>query len=156
MGMISEKDRYLLLSDLCARLPYGVKCEVLCIKETLNADFVKHIINDKTFQIKPYLRPMSSLTYDEVCHLCHLQGLVGEVTRYNVKDFDTEGEVSVVLTYIGADGTPHDVFHYLIAPCKKTSLEVWDWLNENFLDFRGLIARGLALEAPKKMYKEKK
>ena len=27
-----------------------------------------------------------------------------------------------------------------------------DWLNKNMFDYRGLIKRGLALEAPKGMY----
>ena len=32
-------------------------------------------------------------------------------------------------------------------------LKVLDWLNEHHFDYRGLIEKGLALEAPKNMYK---
>jgi hypothetical protein len=28
-----------------------------------------------------------------------------------------------------------------------------DWLNEHYFDYRGLIERGLAIEAPEGMYK---
>lgn len=33
------------------------------------------------------------------------------------------------------------------------SLEQMDWLNAHYFDYRGLIAMGLALEAPEGMYK---
>jgi hypothetical protein len=32
-------------------------------------------------------------------------------------------------------------------------LDVIDWLNKHHFDYRGLIKKGLALEAPKDMYK---
>ena len=31
-----------------------------------------------------------------------------------------------------------------------------DWLNKHHFDYRGLIEKGLALEAPKNMYNEKR
>lgn len=31
--------------------------------------------------------------------------------------------------------------------------EAYDWLNKKMFDYRGLISKGLALEAPKDMYK---
>jgi hypothetical protein len=33
------------------------------------------------------------------------------------------------------------------------SLEQMDWLNKHHFDYRGLIEKGLALEAPEGMYK---
>ena len=60
-----RKDKELLLKDLCARLPYGVKIQYdiygiqdLTINE-LNA-YIKGAKN-----IKPYLRPLSSMTEEE-------------------------------------------------------------------------------------------
>ena len=62
---MEQKDKELLLQDLCARLPYGVKIQYdiygiqdLSIHE-LNA-YIKGIKN-----IKPYLRPMSSMPEEE-------------------------------------------------------------------------------------------
>jgi hypothetical protein len=34
-----------------------------------------------------------------------------------------------------------------------TIIKAIDWLNKNMFDYRGLIPMGLALEAPKRMYK---
>ena len=35
------------------------------------------------------------------------------------------------------------------------TLETFDWLNAHHFDYRGLIEKGLALEAPEGMYKTK-
>jgi hypothetical protein len=35
----------------------------------------------------------------------------------------------------------------------ETAYELIDWLNAHYFDYRGLIDKGLALEAPKDMYK---
>jgi hypothetical protein len=34
------------------------------------------------------------------------------------------------------------------------TLETFDWLNAHHFDYRGLIEKGLALEAPEGMYKQ--
>ena len=34
--------------------------------------------------------------------------------------------------------------------------KAFDWLNAHYFDYRGLIEKGLALEAPKDMYKSAK
>ena len=129
---MTQEEKQLLLKDLCARLPYGVKIHInSCIEEqnqmqlydvTLEGETigVKNekwafraipIIDDEdeTKVIRPYLRPMSSMTYDEEC--------AWEEER-----------------------------HYDIA-------EQLDWLNSNHFDYRGLIEKRLALEAPEDMYK---
>ena len=73
-----QEDKQLLLVDLCSRLPYYcVKCQ---FEDTVRVtdgesdpfyDYVlsaRHLdlfINHKNFYIKPYLRPMSSMTEEE-------------------------------------------------------------------------------------------
>ena len=70
---MTQKDKNLLLNDLSARLPYGVKgltlgsktCTLIMLMSDgmFKADtFVGHITSG---QFKPYLRPMSSMTEDE-------------------------------------------------------------------------------------------
>lgn len=69
---MTQEEKELLLKDLCARLPYGVKLryvEDLVVKKeshiiTLNNIYLEHIINGDA-DIKPYLRSMSSMTWDE-------------------------------------------------------------------------------------------
>ena len=66
---MTQEDKELLLKDLCARLPYGV----ICLIHNVNGDdynrsimggdidlFSHHFIT-----IKPYLRPMTSMTEEE-------------------------------------------------------------------------------------------
>ena len=68
---MTQEDKELLLKDLCARLPYGVKCYIKfddgkTFKErtlvpVMIQDFKKHSF----ISFIPYLRPMSSMTEEE-------------------------------------------------------------------------------------------
>ena len=72
---MTQEDKELLLKDLNARLPYGVKIELswwdmgkwTYIDTTLEADHIEQLINDEDddIEIEPYLRPMSSMTEEE-------------------------------------------------------------------------------------------
>lgn len=122
---MTEQDKQLLLKDLCARLPYGLKVELTKYKQKCHLcgidgeDLYLNIDSDpfslRDFDIKPYLRPMSSMTDEE--------------NKYYNK-----------LTELVRDG---EAYEY----------EVTDWLNAHHFDYRGLIPMGLALEAPEGMYK---
>ena len=65
---MTQEEKQLLLKDLCARLPYGVKLDnglKLRSIDTLT-QIVSCSGSDKKIDcIKPYLRPMSSMTEDE-------------------------------------------------------------------------------------------
>lgn len=73
---MKQEDKELLLQDLCARLPYGIEveynttnCEVLSI-DRYNEELTIRVCPGyspvvKLENIKPYLRPMSSMTGDE-------------------------------------------------------------------------------------------
>ena len=122
---MNKDDKELLLKDLCARLPYGVKlryiedCVVKKISHTITMDTVwlEHIIYGDA-DIKPYLRPMSSMTEEEKIEW-------DAEYAYNINSYPYE--------------------QYLV--------EMTDWLNAHHFDYRGLIEKGLALEAPEGMYK---
>lgn len=122
------QEEKLLLQDLCARLPFGVKAQYYgSAEEMLTVDTIEAIYTQPSVEIvigqyglgiediKPYLRPLSSMT-DE------------EKSQYNF-----------YLTRI--------VFAY------DASLLI-DWLNKEMFDYRGLIPKGHAIEAPKEMYKK--
>jgi len=127
---MEQKDKELLLKDLCARLPYGIKVQVEYDAEefgkTIETDEITMINKygevllyhaSEYFiieEIKPYLRPMSSMTEEE--NLMY-EGLM-----------------------IGTDNVSY-------------MLDAIDWLNAHHFDYRGLIDKGLALEAPDGMYK---
>lgn len=126
---MTQEEKQLLLKDLCARLPYGVMCRLsakganISITEKLELGGLEHFIYG-TMDVKPYLRPMSSMTEEEK----------EEVRRR----FCDEWEESIMELYYSIEIRDVDCFI--------------DWLNEHHFDYRGLIEKGLALEAPEGMY----
>ena len=122
---MSQGEKKLLLKDLCARLPHGVKYQtylgdIFTLKNiTLNRTTTQYYIDDNAFnlsQIKPYLRPMSSITDEE--------------------------KKEYALFYRAFSCSLYE----------RESVERIDWLNSHHFDYRGLIKKGLALKAPEGMY----
>lgn len=74
---MTQEDKQLLLKDLSARLPYYPKCEMIDKLRVINNEpsysyteylFPRHLelfYFHNNFIIKPYLRPMSSMTEEE-------------------------------------------------------------------------------------------
>ena len=122
---MTQEDKELLLKDLSARLPYGVKInqgydeDEIDPPTLLKVDIV-HVNDHYPIEsVKPYLRPMSSITEEEKEELENLlEGIVDGVERWDKPDM----------------------------------CEEYDWLNAHHFDYRGLIEKGLALEAPEGMY----
>lgn len=118
---MKQEDKDLLLKDLCARLPYGVKCQIdtgdtdvyvdtlgiitfdgcACFLETIDTEDVLEYGN-----IKPYLFPLSSMTKEQKIRISAIQDMG--------------------LSY----------YHLLV-----------DRYNEWHIDYRGLIPKGLAIDA---------
>lgn len=127
---MTQEEKQLLLKDLCARLPYDVviRCtdndtDYKCF---LTTDILNELLhNTEYYDYKPYLRPMSSMTDEEKEEFDKLINLVEErcINAYG------KGGYSLAFT------------------------ELNDWLNEHHFDYRGLIEKGLTLEAPEDMYK---
>ena len=70
---MTQEEKQLLLKDLCGRLPYGVKVHITDewfydkiepYDRRLDCDVIKHI-RENQYTVKPYLRPMSSMTEEE-------------------------------------------------------------------------------------------
>ncbi len=151
---MTQEEKELLLKDLCGRLPYEVKCHfkygtaeddvtLSCIDNGV-ARFEYgwygrfHVSIDADY-IKPYLRPMSSMTEEEL----------GELLDNEDIDFDSKSELvkRAMLAYAEEDKLLSNALFSM--QYAKTV----DWLNAHHFDYRGLIKKGLALEAPKDMYK---
>ena len=69
---MTQEEKQLLLKDLCARLPYGVKVQLSSSASPHKfMGYDKGLVRIDTDQryelehIKPYLRPMSSMTEEE-------------------------------------------------------------------------------------------
>lgn len=119
---MTQEEKQLLLRDLCARLLYGVKLryvEDLVVKKeshiiTLNNIYLEHIINGDA-DIKPYLRPLSSMTEEEKDEYKNLvRGIVvkdyialpfiNEVDWLNKKMFDYRGLIPMGLALEAPEG----------------------------------------------------
>ena len=67
---MTQEEKQILLRDLCSRLPYNVICKLsvkgvdVSITEKLDLGGLDHFMFG-TMDVKPYLRPMSSMTEEE-------------------------------------------------------------------------------------------
>lgn len=142
---MTQEDKQLLLKDLCARLPYKCKCKASkgithWHKLTLNPETIDKIIDDYYDEIKPYLRPMSSMTEEEWKEFSVFIGKTEMYIQQIRMDADSMSNPII--------GGFKCVYWGLFDKCI-------DWLLAHHFDFRGLIEKGLALEALEDMYKEK-
>ena len=148
-----QEDKNLLLKDLCARLPFGVKAyvrnwskldrkyyegtyTVTSIHPSLNDILVTSdkfsvevLLGYNDYEIMPYLFPMDSMTeeqkYDFYCRFIE-----------NDCDFDDFKEFYL----------DNGMWHELLTSVDDVEAII-DWLNKNHFDYRGLINKDLALDA---------
>ena len=145
---MAQSDKELVLKELCTRLPYGIvinvgdkdlkldkkhQCIGVLYPEDCSDEFNERHNNASFYivisgcyygeEIKPYLRPMSSMTEEE---------------RKEYNDI-----VKNIIDFIDCPKSDDVCFSIILI----------DWLNAHHFDYRGLIEKGLALEAPKGMYK---
>ena len=143
---MTQEEKELLLKDLCARLPYEVKClvsfddgtkRIMTLKTGLpnsfgRWDFYNENCSGCSNNFKPYLRPMSSMTEEEK----------SDLEEYSKQELDKYADS--VLNHADKD----TIRAFQIALIYKDI----DWYNKYHFDYRGLIPMGLALEAPEDMY----
>lgn len=146
---MKQKDKKLLIKDLCARLPYGVYVEHIStgMRGHLH-DLKVYPLYDKTddhiydyicstdffgdgdyFDIeafKPYLFPLSSMTKKQKEEIGNL--------GWNFDNFEIHNVSECIGNY--REFVTHSDCFVLI-----------DWLNKNHFDYRGLIEKGLAIDA---------
>ena len=89
---MTNEEKQLLLIDLCARLPHGVVCEmsndVATITEKIGFPGIEQFA-DGNIVVKPYLRPMSSMTEEELSEYrdtCRYWNIRGTVIYENTAD----------------------------------------------------------------------
>jgi len=126
-------DRELLIKEISSRLPYGIKAQVLGWDEEKGEVAVPlkvYSINTDGYISLEYNHYDVESVYIEDC-LLYLRPMSSMTEEENLM---YEGLM------IGIDNVSY-------------MLDVIDWLNANHFDFRNLIGKGLALEAPNGMYK---
>ena len=122
-------DKEKLLKDLCARLPFGVRCSFgvddavyeitginpsACGASEIQATHIKSGINGdfRLSSCKPYLFPLSSMSEEQKEEYAHILVMSSNLAYSQLLDITTE-----------------------------------DWFNKNHFDHRGLITLGLANDA---------
>lgn len=120
---MNKEDKELLLRDLCARLPYGVKVQTTYIMQSgerkdIGIDILTTVeismLIEGAEEHKPYLFPLSSLTEEQ-------KVIYGDLC--------------------------YAVMHSLAWGMQAALNELVDWLNKNHFDYRGLVPMGLANDA---------
>ena len=137
---MTQEEKQLLLVDLCSRLPYKVKCsyerilpegyllsdaQTIGTMDSITIPFVEEI----TVKIDGLLRGLSDFKM-------YLRPL-SSMTEEENKQYE-----SICDLYMNGQGVKH--FFNNIATI--------DWYNRKHFDYRGLIEKGLALQAPEGMY----
>ena len=171
---MTQEDKELLLKDLCGRLANGVigLCEIDASYDTsFDTVFQTHKFNAEVYGIKedlllvnpliedndeqtyaeeevadgvaildftPYLFPMSSMTEEQAKELSILYG-IKDILSIKITDEYIDFEVD---DGFGSIETRTIWYDEIIS-----SIEIFDWLNKNNFDYRGLIPMGLAIDA---------
>ena len=139
---MTQEDKELLFKDLCSRLPYNVKVESVFINpdtkerkscgiEVFDATDIL-MIRDGFGEFKPYLFPLLSMTEEQKEEL-----LFNYI--HNDVDYDDFTE------YFLAGELWHDICVSMF-----DLPELLNWLDKNHFDYRGLIPKGLAIDATDK------
>ena len=121
---MTQKEKQLLLVDLSARLPYNIAID--CRSEDsrftcyLTTDMLREIQNNRCYwEYKPYLFPLSSMSERQCYELSSIRSSFQDCWKY-IK-------------------TP--------IPLSICNFEQIEWLHKNHFDYRGLIEKGLAIDA---------
>ena len=155
---MTQEEKELLIKDLCARLDTNLVCSIhrtddegVGYRDEILHGYCKGDIwyefyfredcsvgIDNVSKIKPYLFPLSSMTEEEAKELSILYG-IKDILSINITDEYIDFKVD--------DGfcsfERKTIWYNEII----SSTETFDWLNKNHFDYRGLIEKGLAIDA---------
>ena len=140
---MAQEDKELLIKDLCARLDTNLVCSIyrtddegVGYRDEILHGYCKGDIwyefyfredcsigIDNVSKIKPYLFPLSSMTEEQKKYITDRWGINDEF------DFEINPDWGEYFVELG------DIVDFI------------DWLNKNHFDYRGLIEKGLAIDA---------
>lgn len=173
---MNKEEKELLVKVLCEMLPHKVRCKCVnglgggktdkgVLKYIGNcngviSNYYEDIPIDSGFvnnvfypieNIKPYLRPMSSMSEDEMVDYGRIK--LSSDKNYAFSDYRKTGKGFVnIHTVNRKTGEESYMFQVNGRTMLYDGYVGIDWLNAHHFDYRGLIEKGLAVEAPEGMY----
>ena len=124
---MKQEDKELLLKDLCARLPYGLKA---VLKQTNCHNSTKHKVSEKDIYSFRTGRPLE----EDYGQHDYYKVIVTDIKPYLFPLSSMTDEQKKDLTKFVANGIMGENI-------------VYDWYNKKHFDYRGLIPMGLAINA---------
>ena len=135
-----KEDKELLLKDLCARLPYGVKVQTTYIMQSgerkdIGIDILTTVeismLIEGAEEHKPYLFPLSSMTEEQLNDFyATIRPVIEEaLDSWKIDKTEYDGERPITLKDLKAD------------------IVAVNWMLKNHFDMNGLIPMGLAIDA---------
>lgn len=141
---MTQNEKELLLKDLCSRLPYGVMAKFGDSNPSKITNITQCIYSNSWFvesegefdgmrckinNVKPYLFPISNMTKEQVFEINEILGGDFEIDKYGITDLIRNRRTS--LSYLELNA-------------------LFEYFNKNYFDYRGLIEKGLAIDATDK------
>ena len=131
--LLNTFDKELLLKDLCARLPYGVKI----LHEGWNFEW-----DDELSTVEKVVGIDEDFIYTKVINTHN-----GEEYRDDKWPIDTFDDKLFLRPMSSMNEEQNKEWLYTLSSDYNITYDTVDWLNKNHFDYRGLIEKGLAIDA---------
>lgn len=115
---MTQEEKDSILKDLCSRLPYGVMCRY---------QHIQYIENGKLIDINMFGRVNIDGHIKDICDIKPYLFPLSSMTE------EQKLELTTIKTYVSLN--------------KNKEYLLFDWLNANHFDYRGLLEKGLAIDA---------
>lgn len=147
---MNEKEKDMLIKDICARIPYNVvgKCEIYAsydtpfdtIYQTHKFDAVVYGLNEDLLLVTPLIKESDEQTFAE-------EEVADGVSILDFKPYLFPMSSMTEEQKVIYGDLCYSVIQSLANNMQSELNELINWLNANHFDYRGLIEKGLAIDA---------
>lgn len=152
---MTQEDKELLLKDLCARLPYGLKgtveIEVSTGEYSIESGhllFIEKEIDVELFGINKETEEIEVCPLNDNIDISEYDYTIDDFILYLRTMSSMTEEEMAEFKWLNSKCDNMPTFDYI--PIEHYRL--FDWLNRHHFDYRGFIEKGLAIEAQEGMY----
>ena len=139
---MAQENKEFLLKDLCARIPYNVvgKCEIDASYDTsFDTIFQTHKFNAVLYGIKEDLLFVTPLIEDNDEQTYAEEEVADGVSILDFKPY--------LFPMSSMTEEQKKKWFYTLSSDYNITYDTVDWCNKNHFDYRGLIEKGLAIDA---------